>query len=75
MNYNDPVEVYETTFTHIYDVTGFSVSKELIDGDKDYHPPRTHSCLRHGYWCWKNAIENPKMAIRYILNLGKRLIP
>jgi len=54
--YNDPMELYEeVTFKHMYDTAGF---------DKD--APRTHSCLRHGHWCWKNALENPRMAIRYL---------
>lgn len=52
-------QMYETTFTHMRDVSGFEVNN--FD-----EPKGTHSCLRHGYWCWKNAIENPIMAIKYI---------
>lgn len=41
-------------FQHIYHTT--------------YDPkgPKRHMCLQHGYWCWKNAYENPKDVIHYI---------
>jgi len=51
----------KTHVDHIYLVDGFV---------KPYN--RTHACLWGGSWCWSNAIENPKMAIRYIKNKLKR---
>ena len=59
-------QVYEVTFTHIYDIPGFRVASEILGENQDRTPGGRHSCLRHGYWCWKNAIENPIMAIKYI---------
>ena len=26
-----------------------------------------HACLRCGDWCWKNALENPLLAIQYLI--------
>ena len=36
-------------FSHIYRTSGFTKDAK-----------RTHACLRHGYWCWKNLLERPK---------------
>lgn len=27
---------------------------------------RTHTCLRWGYWCWKNLFEHPKDLLVYL---------
>lgn len=54
-------------FNHIFDTNGFAISKELIEGaNKDYEPTKTHSCLRHGYWCWKNFFERPLDIVLYL---------
>lgn len=46
-------------FKHIYFTSGFNVSKELISDGKKYIAPKRHACLRSGYWCWKNVLDNP----------------
>lgn len=53
-----PVLMETMYFTHIYDVAGF---KAL-----EINPKRRHSCLRHGYWCWKNLFEHPLDIIGFI---------
>ena len=62
----DPCEMYEVTFTHIHDTSGFAVSAKYSADGKDHFPPSKHACLRHGYWCWSNAKEDPIMAVRFI---------
>jgi hypothetical protein len=64
--FNDPCEMYEVTFTHIHDTSGFAVSAKYSADGKDHFPPSKHACLRHGYWCWSNAKEDPIMAVRFI---------
>jgi len=53
-------------YQHLYLTSGFDVSNKLIDG-KLYKAKRTHACLHFGHWCWKNALENPLMAIKFII--------
>ena len=43
-------------YPHSYQSAGFSPEAKV-----------THSCLREGDWCWKNAFENPIEAIKFIL--------
>lgn len=50
------IEAFESSFAHIYLSSGFSKNAK-----------KTHACLRSGYWCWKNALENPIQAIKYLL--------
>ena len=66
VNYNDPNQMYEVTFTHIYHTAGFDISNEMA-GVKTYTPPlKRHACLEHGYWCWSNAWENPSLAVKFV---------
>jgi len=30
-------------------------------------PQGKHACLKFGYWCWKNALVNPKMALNFLI--------
>ena len=55
-------------FSHIYLKSGFSVSREMMEDGESFEPKRNHVCLRMGYWCWKNALENPKDIITFSLN-------
>ena len=67
MKLDDPIQMYDVYFTHMRDVSGFGVSAKYSEDGKDHFPKGVHSCLRHGYWCWSNAFENPGMAVRFIL--------
>ena len=53
LDYNDPIELYETTFTHMYFSHGFT--EKLSKSEKR----KRHACLRMGYWCWKNILDRP----------------
>jgi hypothetical protein len=53
-------EIYTTTFTHAYLTAGFSPDA-----------PKTHACLRFGYWCTSNALEHPLLAIRFLIRKMK----
>lgn len=35
--------------------------------------PKRHSCLRSGFWCWKDAIEHPLDALSLLQYRVKRL--
>lgn len=69
-NFDDePVKANTFYFNHLYHKSGFDVSKEVASNGKEYIAPSIHSCLRHGYWCWKNAIERPLDILKYITHL------
>ncbi len=42
-------------FRHLYRTAGFTTGAK-----------KTHACLLHGYWCWKNALERPGDVLRFI---------
>lgn len=68
----DPIELYSTTFTHIYFVSGFSLSKEVTSDGKEYIPPKTHGCMQSGYWCEKQIKEDPVSIAIYLKVNGIR---
>ena len=49
---------YETTFQHVYLVSGFDCG--------EVEPHKRHTCLRMGYWCWKNLWEYPLDLFAYL---------
>lgn len=51
---NDPATVLDIELGHIFKTKGFNLSQAR------------HSCLREGYWCWKNFFEHPLDIIKYI---------
>lgn len=60
-------KIYQVTFNHAYYYNGFDISKEMTEDGKEYHPKRgRHACLKMGYWCWKNAFENPLLAVKFL---------
>lgn len=66
--------MYTMNFQHIYLKSGFDVSAEITSDGKEYIAPKTHGCLNMGYWCWKNAFENPLMAIRFLVKKSRRAL-
>ena len=50
---------YDVYYTHLYSTKGFDVMSK--------NQKRRHSCLKFGNWCWKNALEDPLMAIKFIV--------
>lgn len=60
---NESARIETLNFEHTYLTKGFDVLNEKAK--------RTHACLRMGYWCWKNALENPLLAIKYLLKKMK----
>ena len=48
---DDPNQMYNCYFRHLYLTSGFDVLKE--------NPRQLHACLLYGYWCWSNAWEHP----------------
>lgn len=61
------VECGMVKFQHLYETYGFDIDRKFTEDSKEYRPFRYHSCLKFGHWCWKNALENPKMAIKFII--------
>lgn len=48
-------KLYEIQIAHFYESRGFFTRVK----------PR-HSCLRQGYWCWKNFLRHPRDLVDYI---------
>lgn len=57
--YQDPLQLYEVTFNHIYFQSGFNLA-----GDDKY--PQRHGCLRSGYFCLSNLLDYPLDLIDYL---------
>lgn len=68
--FEDPVEVYSTTFAHVYTMSGFGISAQILGKKKGFEPERKHSCMEFGYWCSQQIKEQgfKKTFPKYIMN-------
>jgi hypothetical protein len=64
--------VHTITYQHIYLNNGFSISKAIFGGKKDFKPKKTHACIQFGKWCDMQIREEGEKAI--ILYLRKHKI-
>lgn len=51
-------------YRHIY-----RTSYSTMIGENNY---RKHMCMQWGSWCWKQALERPDEAIKYLLGRLKK---
>ena len=71
------IPIVQVSFRHLYNVSGFKVSKELIEPNKANfvdNPRGTHACLQHGYWCWSNLFTHPEQFKIYLKVKWRRLL-
>lgn len=51
------MEVYKSSFAHIYKTSGFAISGKFTEDGKDYNPPLRHACASGGILCKKQIRE------------------
>lgn len=66
--FEDPIQMYNTFFEHIYFSSGFAISAKMTEDRKSYNPPSRHGCLDSGYWCSKQLKEERLQGfIKYLI--------
>lgn len=67
--------VDDKSFDGLADVVDASVATMTVShfyrGISMFGMKSKHDCLGLGYWCWRNALERPDKAVKYLLKRKK----